>query len=88
MSADRINPAGNRRTVTYKGVAMAVADVPNPYLRAMLGYGHYPDHNRPVLAGGWPWTPATCPTDDYPESVGIWLDEEHLACRGCGLDIT
>lgn len=83
------NPVGSR-WIDYNGVNMAVADIPDAWLRAMLGYGHLPSMvgRRPVLdipGRTWPYAPATCPTDDYK---GEWIDPQHLVCAGCGLDCT
>ena len=76
--------------IIYNGADMPVSEVPDRMTRALLGYGHFPldlAHRRVVLVPGraWPYTPATCLTDEHR---GEWLDPSTLVCTGCGLDCT
>lgn len=78
--------------VTVNGEDFHLEDVPSIRLRAAFGYGHFPGdvkHREHLIRPDelpWPYTPSTCLV---PEGkVGVWVDEEHLACPGCGLDFT
>jgi hypothetical protein len=76
-------------TVTFNGAAMAIRDVPDQFVRAMLGYGHGPHDIKARIQwpGVGPYQPAECLRAD--EIQGIWInDEETLVCPGCGLDFT
>jgi hypothetical protein len=78
--------------VEVDGVEMKIRDVPDPFLRAMWGYGHFAVEiaQRPVITvpgRTWPYTPETCLTDDYTFKCE-WLDEQTMVCPGCGLDCT
>jgi len=75
--------------VEVNGVPTRIGDLP-PGDAAMFGYGHVlgPGESwRKVLPGDWPYTPKTCRRAGgvWP---GTWIDPEHLACTGCGLDCT
>lgn len=76
---------GDPGTVILDGVETRIADLDDKNLRAMFGYGHFNPYHRSVLPGDWPHIPDTCQPDNH---VGVWLDESHLACSGCGLDCT
>jgi hypothetical protein len=76
--------------VEINGVPTKVKDMKMPAARATFGYGHFPEDIalRPVCPGEWPYTPDTCPTDDY-RFDNLWTpDGTTLMCRGCGLDVT
>jgi hypothetical protein len=75
--------------VDFNGEPTRIRDLP-PAMAAMFGYGHILSPGaewRKVLPGVWPYTPQTCRRSDcaWP---GTWIDDEHLACTGCGLDCT
>lgn len=84
-----INP---KATTTYNGEKYAIEDLPSPALRAMMGYGHHPvdlpRRERLTRPDNVPWTytPETCLIASNVK--GVWLDAEHLACPGCGVDYT
>lgn len=87
--------------VGYNGMYMKIKDIPDPYVRAGLGVGHWPNHGRPVVEledREFPLTPDTCLVDIYG---GEWIKMgecdacetlnyccERLVCTGCGLDCT
>lgn len=74
--------------VDLDGIPTRIRDLPR-LEAALFGYGHVliPSDGREVLPGAWPYTPETCRRADgtWP---GTWIDPEHLACTGCGLDCT
>lgn len=82
------------RLITWGGVDIPVRAIPDLEERAACGVGHFPFdvHHRSVLPApadqAWPYKPETCLTDLYLGQGGLWVDPEHLACRGCGLDFT
>lgn len=97
--ADRHERAMNKRLVTdpkglvtVNGEDFHIEDVPSIALRASFGYGHYSfdikrrEHLKRPDKLPWPYTPSTCLTPNG--HIGVWVDEEHLACPGCGLDFT
>jgi hypothetical protein len=75
--------------VDYNGKPTRIADIADPHMRAMEGYGHFPGHGRKVLdlhGRKFPHTPETCLTDLYSCK---WTDDNMaLMCTGCGLDCT
>lgn len=78
--------------VEVDGQYMRIRDVPDDFLRAMWGYGHFPSDlaNRQVVrvAGrNWPYTPDTCRVAHYG-TQGEWITPEVLVCSGCGMDFT
>lgn len=85
-----VAPVDPASTVTYNGVETKIEDLPTADLRAGLGYGHYGPFLRPVVertdGKQWPYTPNMCLLAS--NSKGVWVNPEHLACPGCGLDIT
>ena len=46
--------------------------------------------SRPVIertdGKQWPYTPNMCLLAN--NTRGVWVDPQHLACPGCGLDMT
>lgn len=75
--------------IELNGTPTKIRDLPRADA-AMHGYGHIlgPGEGwRKVLPGNWPYTPQACRRagGTWP---GIWIDPEHLACTGCGLDCT
>lgn len=85
-----VSPIDPRAIVTYNGKRVAIEDLPSALLRTMSGYGHLGPFQRPVIeridGKSWPYTPNMCLLADNPR--GVWIDPEHLACPGCGLDVT
>jgi hypothetical protein len=85
-----ILPVNPQSPVTYNGVSIAIEDLPTADLRASLGYGHYKPFHRPIIQRTdnkpWPYTPNMCLI--ATNHKGVWVDPEHLACPGCGLDMT
>lgn len=83
-------PVDPAATVTYGTEDVKIEDLPSADLRASLGYGHYGPFSRPVIertdGKQWPYTPNMCLL--AANYRGVWVDPEHLACPGCGLDIT
>lgn len=83
-------PIDPKTTTDYRGDEIAIEDLPTPELRASFGYGHFQPFNRNVIHRPdgvlWPYTPNMCLVADIGK--GVWLDEDHLACPGCGLDFT
>ena len=72
--------------VNYNGKDIKIRDLPMSE-RPFFGYGHFPSHIvRPLIPGDWPYTPSTCLEAD--SMTGVWVDDEHLACTGCGADFT
>lgn len=79
-----------RRRIQFDGVDMAIDEVPDAGIRALLGHGHFPRDIRArsvvnVPGREWPHTPTACLTDEHK---GEWLDAHTLVCTGCGLDCT
>lgn len=72
------------------GEEIRIEDLPTAEMRAMMGYGHFQPFHRPVIertdGKQWPYTPNMCLLANNPK--GVWVDPEHLACPGCGLDGT
>lgn len=85
-----VSPIDPRATIKYNGVEIRVEDLPTADLRASMGYGHYGPFRRPVIertdGKSWPYTPNMCLL--AANTRGVWVDPEHLACPGCGLDMT
>lgn len=87
---------------TFNGQMMKIRDVPDAFVRHMLGFGHSFKPGRDAVRvkpdGPWPYEPDVCPRAD--EQTGVWLnkecepagpdleDGEYLVCPGCGLDCT
>lgn len=73
--------------VELNGISLKIRELPISE-RPFFGYGHFPSHGigRTILPGNWPYTFDTCLEADNPR--GVWIDDEHLACTGCGLDST
>jgi hypothetical protein len=74
--------------VIVDAVPARIGDMTWPH-GAPYGYGHmaiYKANGREQLPGDWRWTPQTCLAAGGGQ--GIWIDPEHLACPGCGLDCT
>jgi hypothetical protein len=78
-----------KHEVEYNGQVVATRDLPAP-IRHHFGYGHFPEQGDAVIPHPegkiWPYTPDTCLRAD--DLSGLWVDSEHLACPGCGLDVT
>lgn len=89
-AAIQTSPVDPRAIITYNGESMAIEDVPSSEIRASLGYGHFGPFSRPVIertdGKNWPYTPNMCLLAGNIR--GVWVDPEHLACPGCGLDMT
>jgi hypothetical protein len=89
-AAITIEPIDPQAPVTYNGVSFTIEDLPTSGLRAMFGYGHPAPFSRAVIlrtdGKQWPYTPNMCLLAGNPK--GIWVDPQHLACPGCGLDMT
>jgi len=73
--------------VEFNGQSMAIKDVPDKHIRAMLGYGHGYT-GRPVVEGEWAYTPDTCLLTGPTEGTKWINDNQTLVCTGCGLDVT
>lgn len=89
-AAIQTSPVDPRAVIRYNGESMAIEDVPSSEIRASLGYGHYGPFSRPVIkrtdGKSWPYTPNMCLLAGNIR--GVWVDPQHLACPGCGLDMT
>lgn len=89
-AAIQTSPVDPRATVALNGVEVAIEDLPTASLRASMGYGHIGPFQRPVIertdGKQWLYTPNMCLIADNMR--GVWVDPEHLACPGCGLDVT
>jgi hypothetical protein len=83
-------PVNPGEIIIYNGVPTAIEDLPTANLRALAGYGHPEPFHRPVieLPEGieWAYTPNMCLVASGHR--GVWVDNEHLACPGCGMDFT
>lgn len=74
----------------FNGVAMKIKDVPDQFIRAMLGFGHTKSRSLPfvVIPGEWEFTPDVCEVAALSGAT-LWIHEEtYLVCAGCGLDCT
>lgn len=74
--------------IIYNGTEMPIAEVPDAFIRALSGYGHFPGHGRSVVTvpgRTWPHSPETCAPDEYATE---WINNQTLVCLGCGLDVT
>lgn len=78
--------------ISYNNEPMTIREVPDPSIRALLGFGHVPvdirareKFSRPD-AKPWAYTPESCLIAS--EITGVWIDADHLCCPGCGLDYT
>lgn len=83
--------------VVFNGETYKIKDVPDPFIRTMLGYGHEDRDKRAVIAvegRTWETTPDVC---TYGSLNGDWVmgvAEGHhalmsyLVCPKCGLDGT
>jgi hypothetical protein len=82
-----------RQIVTYNGESYEIRDLPSVMARFGWGYGHHPvdvrhrEHLSRPDAKPWLYTPETCLVAGAGVA-GVWIDAEHLACPGCGLDFT
>lgn len=82
-----------REQVNYNGERMAIEEVPSLQARWMMGYGHDPadvrqrTHHPRGEGQNWAYTPSTCLVASQG-SIGVWIDDSHLTCPGCGLDFT
>lgn len=89
-AAIQTSPVDPRAIVTYNGQSYTIEDLPTALLRTMSGYGHIKPFRRRVIertdGKSWPYTPNMCLIADNPR--GVWVDPQHLACPGCGLDVT
>lgn len=81
--------------INFNGVNMRILDLPGSDHQAMMGYGHFPGVLGVPLPRPdgveWAYTPETCQVSSGKQGVtplGVWIDEEHLVCPGCGLDLT
>lgn len=87
-----VDPQDN---VQYDGQDYHLEDLPTAHLRAMHGYGHFRPFHSPVIARPdnkpWPYTPNMCLVAGGAlgqTPLGVWIDDQHLVCPGCGLDCT
>lgn len=87
ITVPAIDPAA---LVNYNGVPTKIEDLPTAELRAMAGYGHFHPFHREVIqrtdGKQWPYTPNMCLLAN--NQTGVWVDPAHLACPGCGMDLT
>jgi hypothetical protein len=72
-----------------------IENLPTAELRALSGYGHFQPFQCPVIyrpdGVAWAYTPNMCLVAGGAKGKapsGVWIDEEHLVCPGCGLDCT
>lgn len=86
-------PVTHDYLVRYNGQPMRLVYLPTQDLRAAAGFGHFEwdIKNRaiipwPLPEGKWPAKPEMCPVADGHR--GVWVDRDHLACPGCGMDFT
>lgn len=82
-----------KATTTYHGETMAIEDIPSPLVRIMMGMGHHPfdADGKTTLRrpDGEPWPYSSLGVCLVAAEIkGVWVDETHLACAGCGLDYT
>lgn len=78
--------------VEVDGQPMRIRDIPDAFLRAMLGCGHFPYDlaRRSIIhvnGRNWPYAPEVCRVANY-DSRGEWITPEVLVCPGCGMDFT
>ena len=75
--------------VQHNGQYMKIRDIPDQYVRAGMGVGHWPNHGRSVplfVDRKFPHTPETCLVDIAETE---WVNNgKILICCGCGLDVT
>jgi hypothetical protein len=85
-----IPPVDPTAVLRADGEEIKIEDLPTAGLRAMMGYGHTEPFLRPIIertdGKQWPYTPNMCLLASNPK--GVWVDPQHLACPGCGLDFT
>jgi hypothetical protein len=89
--------------ILHNGEEMKIKDIPDPFIRAMLGYGHLNPRSRSVVAvegRTWPTTPDVCTYGDknwewvtaegQTDPPGLWpiAGIQFLVCPMCGLDGT
>jgi hypothetical protein len=81
--------------VEYNGQLYKIEDLPEAGLRASFGYGHFTPFLRPCIdrpdGKPWPYTPNMCLVASGAlgqTPLGVWIDDQHLCCPGCGLDCT
>ena len=85
-------PMDPYKLLMYNGQPTRIMNLPTQDLRALSGYGHQESDIRqrsivPLPDGfRWQWKPQECRVADGFR--GVWVDEEHLACPGCGMDFT
>lgn len=86
-------PVDPYKLILHNGRATRIVDLPTADLRALSGLGHQPSDIRqrdiipwPLQEGKWLWKPWECRVSDGFR--GVWVDDQHLACPGCGMDFT
>lgn len=82
-------------TTEYNGVVMKIKDIPDEFIRTMLGYGHVGWRSRQVIdveGRTWETTPDKC---TYGSNRWEWVgdpedngDPQYLVCPKCGVDGT
>lgn len=74
--------------ILVDGVPTKIRDLRSAGLRAMMGYGHFPqDISRREVHPGYPQQPGECTYAD--KGSGVWInDGRNLVCEACGLDLT
>lgn len=91
------SPIDPETVVLHNNVPYRILDLPHRGLQVQHGYGHWTNDidRRPQLTrpDGVPWayTPETCCIAAGPPARparGVWIDDQHLACPGCGVDFT
>lgn len=81
--------------VEYNGASMRIRDIPDPFVREMLGMGHaHFSPDRKVITQDdsgprrWPFTIQTC-LYSGEQFATEWINNgQTLVCIGCGLDCT
>lgn len=77
--------------VKYNGQMVKVKDIPDRFVRNMLGMGHpwSDDHDVVYLEGRtYKYTPQNCEMESLQGHTEWVLDGTILICIGCGLDCT
>jgi hypothetical protein len=73
-------------TTWLDGTEVAVSEIPNAEMRAVLGMGHHPRHvaGRKIHLGTFRYNVDTCREDERRTE---WRGTT-LVCTGCGLDVS
>lgn len=90
---EKRQPADPHQHISLQRATYELQDIPSQVMRASYGYGHFPgdvrrrEHLTRPDALPWAYTPETCLVAGAG-SIGVWIDDAHLCCPGCGLDFT